>query len=113
MTSELRFQGGAGEAKLKVVVSARARAMRLRVDRRNGAVILTVPRRVSHRKALEWAAGHRTWIEKQLAQIAPPAGIGPGAELPLHGEPHRIEWDAGASRVPKLEPGRLLVGGPA
>jgi predicted metal-dependent hydrolase len=112
MTSELRFQAGAGEAALKLVVSARARAMRLRVDRRNGAVILTVPRRVSQRKALEWAAGHRAWIEKQLAQIAPAANLGPDAELPLYGEPHRIEWDPKASRLPKLEPGRLVLGGP-
>jgi predicted metal-dependent hydrolase len=112
MTSELRFQGGAGEAELKLVVSARARAMRLRIDRRNGAVILTVPRRVSHRKALEWAAGHRAWIENQLAQIAPLAKLAHNAELPLYGEPHRIVWNAGAPRLPKLEPGRLVVGGP-
>src|SRR4051812_17566936 len=113
MTSDLRFEGAGGEAALKLVVSPRARVMRLRVDRRNGAVILTVPRRVSHRKALEWAAGHRPWVEKQLAKIVPAAALGHGAELPLYGEPHRIEWNANASRLPKLEPGRLLVGGPA
>ena len=113
MTSELRFQGSGGEAELKLVVSPRARVMRLRVDRRSGAVVLTVPRRMSQRKALEWAAGHRAWVEKQLAQIVPAAGLGDGAELPLYGTPHRIAWEAKASRLPKLEPGRILVGGPA
>ncbi len=111
MTSELRFNGG--QAELKLVVSPRARVMRLRVDRRSGAVVLTVPRRVSRRQALDWAAGHRAWVEAQLAKIVPAASLGDGAELPLHGEPHLICWDAAASRVPKLEPGRLIVGGPA
>lgn len=112
MTSELRFQGSAGDAELKLVVSPRARAMRLRVDRRSGAVVLTIPKRVSQRRALEWAAGHRDWVEKQLAQIVPAAGLGPGAELPLYGNPHLIHWDAKASRLPKLDAGRILIGGP-
>ena len=110
MTSELRFNG---EHELKLVVSPRARVMRLRVDRRSGAVVLTVPRRVSRRHALDWAAGHRDWVEKQLAKIVPAASLGDGAALPLYGEPHLICWDAAASRVPRLEPGRLVVGGPA
>ena len=111
MTSELRFAGG--EAELKLVVSPRARVMRLRVDRRSGAVVLTVPRRVSRRQALDWAAGHRAWVEAQLAKIIPASTLGDGAELPLYGAPHLICWDAAASRVPKREAGRLIVGGPA
>lgn len=100
------------EAPLKLVVSARARAMRLRVDRRNGAVVLTVPKRASQRKALEWAAGHRAWVEAQLAQIAPASGLADGAELPIEGVPHRVHWDASAARVPRREEGVLTVGGP-
>jgi hypothetical protein len=110
MTSELRFSG---DHALKLVVSPRARVMRLRVDRRSGQVVLTVPRRVSRRHALDWAAGHRAWVEAQLAKIVPAASLGDGAELPLYGAPHRILWDEAASRVPRLEPGRLVVGGPA
>ena len=87
--------------------------MRLRVDRRSGAVVLTIPRRASHRKALEWAAGHRAWIEAQLAEIAPAHSLCDGAELPLEGVPHRVRWDASASRLPKIEAGALVVGGPA
>ncbi|MEA3003412.1 MAG: hypothetical protein QOH81_2200 [Sphingomonadales bacterium] len=112
MSSELRFDDGGPGAALKLVVSARARVMRLRVDRRNGAVVLTVPRRASRRQALEWAAGHRAWIEAQLARIVPASGLGDGAELPLHGIPHRISWDEAARRVPKLADGLLTVGGP-
>jgi predicted metal-dependent hydrolase len=112
VTSELRFEGAGAEAVLKLIVSPRARAMRLRVDRRSGAVVLTVPKRVSRRKALEWAAGHRAWVEAQLAQIVPAAVLSDGAELPLYGTPRPIRWDAAASRVPKIEAGALVVGGP-
>jgi hypothetical protein len=113
MISELHFEAAGGEAELKLIVSPRARTMRLRVDRRSGAVVLTVPKRASRRKALEWAAGHRAWIEAQLAQIVPVAALAPGAELPLYGEPHLIAWHEAASRVPRVEAGRLVVGGPA
>jgi predicted metal-dependent hydrolase len=113
MTSERAFDQDGFAAALKLVVSPRARVMRLRVDRRSGAVVLTMPRRASRRKALEWAAGHRDWIEKQLAQLLPVAVLADGAELPLYGEPHAIRWDEAASRVPRLEAGTLVVGGPA
>jgi predicted metal-dependent hydrolase len=111
--SELLFESGGIEAPLKLIVSPRARVMRLRVDRRDGAVVLTIPKRASRRKALEWAAGHRAWIEAQLAQIVPASGLCDGAELPLYGVPHRIRWVASASRVPRAEGGELVVGGPA
>lgn len=86
--------------------------MRLRVDRRTGEVVLTIPRRVSRRKALEWAAGHREWIEARLAEVAPAVRLGPAAELPLYDRPHRIDWSPDRPRVPRLEAGRILVGGP-
>jgi hypothetical protein len=86
--------------------------MRLRVDPRTGAVLLTVPRRVSRRKALEWAAGHREWIERQLAQVAPSEQLVNGATIPLYDRPHRIEWDPARSRIVRLEEGRIVAGGP-
>src|SRR5689334_14831696 len=79
----LVFRSGATEAALKLTVSPRARVMRLKVDPRTAEVLLTVPRRVSRRKALEWAAGHRGWIEQQLARIEPAQGLVPGAEIRL------------------------------
>jgi predicted metal-dependent hydrolase len=97
---------------LKLSVSPTARAMRLRVDRRTGEVVLTIPRRASRRKALEWAAGHREWIEARLAEVAPAIRLVPGAELPLYDRPHSIDWSADRPRVPRLEAGRILVGGP-
>ena len=112
MSSELLFEGGGHRAVLKLSVSPRARVMRLRVDRRTGEVVLTVPRRISPRKALDWAAGHRAWVEGQLAQIVPAERLVPGASLPYLGEPLMIDWAAARPRIPRVESDRLLIGGP-
>jgi hypothetical protein len=97
---------------VKLSVSPTARAMRLRVDRRTGEVVLTIPRRASRRKALAWADGHRAWIEARLAEVAPALALAPGADLPLYHRPHRIDWSPERPRTPRLEEGRLVVGGP-
>jgi hypothetical protein len=112
VNSDLVFEGGATSASLQLTVSPRARVLRLRVDPRTGAVSLTVPRRVSQRKALEWAAEHRVWIEAQLAKIAPPERLGPGSVVALYDQPHPIDWSPERSRIVRLEEGRILAGGP-
>lgn len=111
MTSELRFGAGGG-VPLRLVDSARARALRLRVDPRTGEVLLTVPRRVSRRRALDWAAGHRDWVDAQLAKVVPPQRLEPGSPVPLYGLPRRIDWMPGGSRIPCVEEDRLVIGGP-
>ena len=95
-----------------VRVSPRARRMRLTVCYRTRAVLLTVPRRMSQRRALAWAAGHREWLEAKLAAIPEGAPIAPGASLPLFGVERRIDWDPARPRRIEIEPDRLLVGGP-
>ena len=112
MSSELFFHGGGTSAPLELTVSPRARVMRLRVDQRTGSVVLTMPRRASRRKALEWAEGHREWIERQLALVAPPQRLTAGASVPLYDMPHAIDWAPDRSRLVRLEPGRIVVGGP-
>jgi predicted metal-dependent hydrolase len=113
VSSELRFQGGGTSATLQLKRSPQARVMRLRVDARNGSVVLTLPPRASERKALQWAAGHRGWIEAALADVPHSTPLQAGADIPFHGEPHRIECSGGASRAVRVEPGRIWVGGPA
>jgi predicted metal-dependent hydrolase len=112
VSSDLVFRGGDTTSALQLTVSPRARKLRLKVDPRTGAVQLTVPRRVSQRKALEWAAGHRAWIETQLARIVPAERLGPGTTVPLYDRPHAIDWSAERSRVVRLEEGRIVAGGP-
>lgn len=112
MSSELLFSGGLTTAPLTIKTSVRAKVMRLRVDPRTGAVLLTIPRRVSQRKAVEWAAGHRLWIEAALAKIPISTRLEPGAEIPYLGTPHRIDWSDTRSRAVRAEAGVLTVGGP-
>jgi len=112
VSSELRFEGGGVSAPLTIRESARARVMRLKVDQRTGTVLLTLPRRASRKKALEWAAGQRGWIEAALASVKPRTDLAPGAELPLHGMPHRIDWSPERTRTVRVEEGRIVTGGP-
>lgn len=93
-------------------VSARARRLRLRVDPRTRAVLLTVPKRMSQRQALAWAAGHEAWIAAQLAVIPPAIGFAPDAIVPLYGLPHRLDWDPIRPRRIERDEGRLVAGGP-
>lgn len=105
-----------GDTPVRLKVSSRAQRMRLSVDPRTRSVLLTVPRRVSRRRALAWASGHRAWIEKALADIPLPLAFAPGASIPLRGEPHVIDWDR--ARLRRIERraddlgGRLIAGGP-
>jgi predicted metal-dependent hydrolase len=102
-----------GGAPVHLRVSARARRMRLHVDPRTRAVTLTVPKRTSPRRALAWAAGHRAWVEQALAAIPETVPFAPGAVVPLHGLPHRLDWDPARPRRIERGEGRLVAGGPA
>ena len=108
MSSELRLPCG---TPLTLKVSPRAKVMRLRVDQRTGAVLLTVPRRCSQRRALDWAALQRPWIERALAEVSPGVAIAPGAAVPFEGEPHLVDWAPGRPRRVEARDGRLICGG--
>jgi predicted metal-dependent hydrolase len=101
-----------GGAPLRLLVSPRARQMRLRVDPRTRAVTLTVPRRFSRRRALAWAAGHGAWVERALAAIPDAVPLRPGSVVPLRGLPHRLDWDPALPRRIEQGEGRLIAGGP-
>ena len=94
-------------------VSPRARRMRLRIDPRTRSVLLTVPKRVSQRKALAWAADHHDWVVAALADIPHSTPIHADSIVPLYGRPHRIDWRADRPRRVERSDGLLLTGGPA
>ena len=99
-------------APLTLRISPRARRMRLKVDPRTRTVLLTIPRRTSERRALAWAAGHGAWVEATLAALPDAVPIAPGAELPLRGEPHIVDWSAARPRRIEATDGRIVAGGP-
>ena len=113
ISSTARSEHELGGATLTLKVSPRARRLRLHVDPRTRSVILTLPKRMSQRRALAWAAGHRAWVEQALAAIPEPVPFAPGGNVPLHGLPHRLDWDPARPRRIERGEGRLVAGGPA
>jgi predicted metal-dependent hydrolase len=112
ISSTVRSEHELGGATLILKVSPRARRMRLHVDPRTRSVILTMPKRMSQRRALAWAAGHSAWVEQALAAIPDPVPFAPGADVPLYGLPHRLDWDPARPRRIERGEGRLVAGGP-
>jgi len=91
----------------------RARRLRLALDEPRGLLRLTVPRRVSRRAALAWAAEQAGWVEAQLARLEPGEPLQSGATIPLDGEEILLRWDEAAPRTPRLAGHVLSCGGPA
>lgn len=91
----------------------RARSVRLRLDEGRGRLLLTHPRRMSRRAALDWAGKQAEWVEAQLAKIRPAEPFVPGAIIPIEGNPVRLHWDSNLPRTPRLSNGVLSCGGPA
>ena len=94
--------------------SAQARRMTMRLAPDGSAVRITLPQWGGTAEALEFARNRAGWIAGQLAAVpAAAAALGDGAELAFCGEPLTIRHNPAAPRRVKLEPGELLVGGPA
>jgi predicted metal-dependent hydrolase len=90
----------------------RARAIRLRLDETKERLVLSFPRRMSRRTALDWARGQGDWVDRQLAMVAPGEPFAPGADIPFQGRKVRLEWQAQLPRMPRLVGDVLACGGP-
>jgi len=86
--------------------------MRLKVDTRTGEVLLTIPPRASRKKAVEWASGHRAWIEEALDRIQPRTAVAPGSNLPYLGRPHLVDWRPDQTRAVECKGETISLGGP-
>lgn len=87
---------GNPEITLKLRKNPRARRMTLRISRVDGAVTLTVPRGVSDREALAFAAEKQDWLMSHLSKQAAPASVGPGQSLVVAGR--RFDLQDGTGR---------------
>ena len=90
----------------------RARSVRLRIDEGRGLLLLSYPRRMSRRSAIDWAGKQADWVEAQWAAIEPAEPFHPGASIPVEGKPVRLRWDPAQPRAPRLADGALCCGGP-
>jgi len=90
----------------------RARAIRLRLDEARERLVLSFPRRMSRRTALDWARGQGEWVDRQLSMMQPGEPFAPGAEIPFQGRTVRLEWREGLPRTPRFAGDVLTCGGP-
>ncbi|HJM49993.1 MAG TPA: SprT family zinc-dependent metalloprotease [Alphaproteobacteria bacterium] len=100
---------------IRVRPSARARRMALKIDPRRGAE-LVLPRGISRRRGLAFAAEHGAWLADRLAALPEQVPFAAGATIPYLGRPHvvchRPETRLGQRPAPVwLEAGNICVSG--
>jgi predicted metal-dependent hydrolase len=88
------------------------RTMRLRMDPRSGALVLSFPAHVSRRRALEWASRQGDWIAERKARLPAAIPLEAGSTIPFRGEAHRIVGDEARLRGVTSGAGQIVVGGP-
>ena len=91
--------------------SARARRIMLRIEPRQGGVIVTLPARASVAAAKAALDTHRDWVAARLATLPRPIALGPGAAVPIDGRSHRIVHRTDRRGTAWLEDGELHVAG--
>lgn len=91
--------------------SARARRIMLRIEPRQGGVIVTLPARASAASGRAVLNTHRDWVAERLAKLPRPITLGPGAAVPIDGRPHRIVHRLDVRGTAWLEDGEIHVAG--
>jgi len=109
--SEPIFEGGGHRRPLTLKRHPRTRSFRLRVDPRDGRVLLSLPQRSSLVQARKWAESERDWIEARLAQLPLPRPVEPGGTIPYRGREIRIDWSSDYPHKPVLRGDLLRLGG--
>ena len=92
--------------------SARARRISLRIDPREGSVVVTLPTRAARSAGKALVMDHAGWIAERLARLPCAAPFADGALFPVNGVPVRIAHVPGMRGV-RLDGGVLEVGGAA
>lgn len=93
--------------------SQRARRVSLRIDPRDGAVVVTLPMRTAKKAGVALLMDHSDWVAQRLAALPGQVELVDGAEVPLHGVPHRIRHVPGARGGAWVEDGEIRVAGEA
>ena len=75
---------------VKLVRSATARRVALRVDAARSRICLVVPKRTSEKFAWQFADNNRAWIKACLADLEKPVPFVDGAVIPIFGQPRTL-----------------------
>ncbi|MBL8893340.1 MAG: M48 family metallopeptidase [Rhizobiales bacterium] len=91
----------------------RARRLIVRLDRKGGAVTVTVPPRASRKEALAFVDKSRAWIAARLARQPQAVAFAPGVEIMLRGTLHVITHEPDRRGLVRIaaDPDRIIVPG--
>ena len=84
------FEIDGEEVPLRIQRHRQARRISLRVDVRDGSVVLVLPHRVRVQEGLAFAVSKAEWLVDRRAALPPPVPLADGALLPLRGVSHRV-----------------------
>ncbi len=96
---------------LKIVRDARARRLRLRLDRRAGFPVLTLPKGVPESAGLDFVQDNLAWIRERQAARPDPVPFAPGTRIPFGDETLLIARTANCRGPTRRDGTSLLVGG--
>ncbi len=91
--------------------SARARRVSLRIDPRDGVVVVTLPNRAGRNAGVALVMTHAEWITDRLAALPCAVPFADGAIVPLHGIAHRIRHAPQTARGVWVDDGTIQVSG--
>jgi predicted metal-dependent hydrolase len=100
-----------GPARVQWRRSARARRVSLRIDPRDGAVVVTLPPRAGRTAGMSLLMSHADWVCERLAALPGAIPFVDGALVPLHGTPRRVRHRPGARGTAWLEDEEIVVAG--
>ena len=100
-----------GPARVEWRRSSRARRVSLRIDPRDGAVVVTLPPRAGRTAGVTLLMNHADWVAKRLAALPGPIAFADGALVPLHGVEHRIRHAPDLRAGVRVEACEILVSG--
>lgn len=93
---------------VRVKPSHRARRMTLRLDMKQGDIILTWPRGASEQAALRFIERNRDWIESRRRKLPAPKDFSEGEVISVHGQEYKIVRRDGRG-LTALEEGQLII----
>ena len=109
MTATLLIDGKPVPVELRR--SLRAVRLSLRVDGRDGSIVLVLPRHVSTQQGLSFAQSQARWLADRVAALPERIAFAEGNSLPLLGRPHRLCHDPSARRGVWADNDVLFVSG--
>lgn len=96
---------------IKVIKSATAKRLTLRIDAKNRIPVLTLPKRCSSSKALDFVESHRDWINNNLARLPISKSFAVDNIVSIIGQNYTIVHQPQSRRGVYLQEDKLMVSG--